>query len=97
VVAPEIESFFTTPQLCGLMQQVRGLPLMGTNPGVANPGDWAHVAYKGGSEPGVLNLTTAVAPKSGPTYCVSATWNYNAPLDETRFEVMYSGLLGALR
>ena len=33
------------------------------------------VAYKGGSEIGVLNLTTQVTGKDGSTYCVAFTWN----------------------
>lgn len=95
-VAPEIEWFFSTRELCGLMQQVHDLPLMGINPGVADRTAWASVAYKGGSEPGVLNLTTMVTTARGTAYCVSATWNNTASLDENRFETVYSGLLSAL-
>jgi len=78
------------------MSRVASLPLMGINPGIADPGQWAHVAYKGGSEPGVLNLTTQVVGKSGKTYCVSATWNDTKPLDEKRFELLYGLLLNGL-
>lgn len=95
-VAPQIEWFFSTRELCGLMQQVHDLPLMGINPGVADRSAWASVAYKGGSEPGVLNLTTMVTTTHGTAYCVSATWNNTASLDENRFETMYSALLSTL-
>lgn len=95
-VAPEIEYFFNTRQLCGLMRQVQDLPAMHANPGVADPKDWQSVAYKGGSEPGVLNLTTLVKSRRGATYCVSATWNNAALLNETQFEAVYGGLLHAL-
>ena len=44
------------------------------NPGVADPSKFRSVSYKGGSEPGVLNLTTQVTSLTGRTYCVSATW-----------------------
>lgn len=57
-VATDIEWWFSTAELCGLMEQVQGLLLMSINPGLANPTDWQRIAYKGGSEPGVLNLTT---------------------------------------
>lgn len=95
--APDVEWFFTGEELCGLMEQVRDLPLMGINPGLARPGDWASVAFKGGSEPGVLNLTTALTARDGRRLCVSATWNDDRPLDETRFFSLYSVLLDALK
>jgi hypothetical protein len=95
-IAPEIEYFFSTRQLCGLMGQVQDLPAMHANPGVADPKDWQTVAYKGGSEPGVLNLTTLVTSRRGMSYCLSATWNNTALLNETQFEAVYASLLHAL-
>ncbi|MBV8223402.1 MAG: serine hydrolase, partial [Candidatus Eremiobacteraeota bacterium] len=96
VVDPDIEWFFSVRELCTLMNRVASLPLMSINPGVADPAQWTHVAYKGGSEPGVLNLTTQIVSKSGKTYCVSATWNDALPLDEKRFELLYSLVLNSL-
>jgi beta-lactamase class A len=96
LLAPEVEWFFSTRQLCALMRQVHDLPAMSLNPGVADTMDWKSVAYKGGSEPGVLNLTTLVTAHNGSSFCVSATWNNAAPLDETLFEATYGGLLHAL-
>ncbi len=78
------------------MGRVQHLPRMSINPGVANPADWTHVAYKGGSEPGALTLTTMATAHDGATYCVLATWNNAALLDEGRFEALYSSLLHAL-
>lgn len=95
-VSPEVEWFFSARQLCGLIGQVRQLPQMSVNPGVANPAEWAHVAFKGGSEPGVINLTTLVTAHNTATSCVSATWNNTATLDEGRFESLYSSLLHSL-
>ncbi|HEY8497036.1 MAG TPA: serine hydrolase [Limnochordales bacterium] len=95
--ALDVEWFFTTRELCGLMGAVYDLPLMSINPGVANRDDWAWVAYKGGSEPGVLNLTTALVDANGAGYCVSATWNHTDNLDELRFFGLYSGLLEAIK
>ncbi len=95
-VSLRVEWFFSARALCGLMGQVQQLPQMSVNPGVANPADWTHVAYKGGSEPGALNLTTLVTAHDGATYCVAATWNNAALLDEGRFEALYSSLLHTL-
>lgn len=95
--ALDLSWFFSTRELCALMGLVQDLPLMAVNPGVADPGDWLRVAYKGGSEPGVLNLTTALAAGAGHGYCVSATWNHSEALEDLRFYGLYSGLLQALR
>jgi len=97
-VATDIEWFFSTSELCSLMEKVQALPLMSLNPGVANPTDWQKVAYKGGSEPGVLNLTTYLIAKNGKHYCLSATWNNpQATLEENKFLLLYSELLTALK
>jgi beta-lactamase class A len=95
-VAPRIEWFFSVRQLCGLMARVQRLPQMSINPGVANPAEWTHVAFKGGSESGVINLTTMATAHNGVTYCVSATWNNTALLDAGRFEALYSSVLQSL-
>lgn len=96
-VALDVEWFFTTTELCNLMAQVKDLPLMSINPGVAQPQHWQQVAYKGGSEAGVLNLTTGLKAKDGKQYCVSATWNNTAILDESRFFTLYTSLLELLK
>ncbi len=95
--ALDVEWFFTSTELCALMEQVRDLPLMGINPGVARPEEWASVAFKGGSEPGVLNLTTALTARDGRRLCVAATWNADQALDEARFVSLYALLLDALK
>lgn len=70
---------------------------MGINPGLANPNDWEKIAFKGGSEPGVLNLTSWLQGKNGKNYCVVATWNNkNASLDESKFFATYTGVLSLL-
>ena len=97
-VALQVEWHFSVRQLCGLMRKVAPLPAMGVNPGVATASNWQRVAYKGGSEPGVLNLTTQVTALDGTTYCVAATWNNSAQaLDEPRFEMLYANILTSYR
>jgi beta-lactamase class A len=95
-LAIDVEWFFAARELCGLMRNVESLPLMSINPGVAEPADWRRVAYKGGSEPGVLNLTTWLVARDGKSFCVSATWNDDRPLDEIKFFGVYKSLLSTL-
>ena len=96
-VARDEEWFVTAERLCTLMNTVAALPETRQNPGVANLADFQAVSYKGGSEPGVLNLTTQLTTKAGGTYCVSATWNDARGLNDTRFLALYGGLLKLLR
>lgn len=95
--ALDVEWHLSAVQLCDLMAGVEALELMSVNPGVADPANWARVAFKGGSEPGVLNLTTWLEREDGTHYCVTATQNrQDAALDEEAFFGYYSALLGAL-
>ncbi|WP_353542248.1 serine hydrolase [Deinococcus xinjiangensis] len=96
-LARDVEWFVSTERLCRLMSDVAALPEMQINAGVANKNDFERVSYKGGSEVGVLNLTTQVTNKAGKTYCVSATWNDAAPLNEAEFLGLYAGVLALLK
>lgn len=92
-----IEWHYSVRQLCTLMERVADLPAMSINPGVADPADFRHVAYKGGSDVGVLNMTTIVTTRRGTRICFSATIN-DAKHDVANlgFETSYSGVLRAL-
>lgn len=93
----DIEWHFTNRQLCELMQGVADLPLMTVNPGIANPSQWKRVAYKGGSDWGVISMTTWLEAKNGTHYCVSASWNDSkAAVAEGTFSTIYASVLGAL-
>lgn len=99
-LALQIEWFFNARQLCNLMGKVQNLPLMSVNPGggLVNPGNWQRIAFKGGSEPGVLNLTTELVAKNGTHYCVALTTNRaRHQVASTQFELLYSTLLKQLR
>jgi beta-lactamase class A len=95
VTATDVEWMFSASELCSFMAKVHDLPLMGINPGVAKKSDWDRIAYKGGSEPGVINMTTWVE-KGAKSYCVSATWNDDKKLDDARFGFAYGAILGFL-
>jgi beta-lactamase class A len=91
-----IEWFFNAFELCALLDRVADAPAFAINPGLAAPGDWAGIAFKGGSEPGVLNLSTRVVAADGTTHCVVASWNDDAALDEQALFPLYAGLLSVL-
>ncbi len=96
-LARDVEWFVSNQRLCQLMGDVAALPATQANPGVASKNDFARVSYKGGSEPGVLNLTTQVTTRAGKTYCVSATWNDSALLNQNQFMGLYAGVLELLK
>ncbi len=94
--ALDVEWFFSARELCDLMKGVQDMPLMSINPGLAERGDWDAIAFKGGSEPGVLNMTTWVE-KGGHAHCVSATWNAPQNLEDLRFASTYRRVLAWLK
>ena len=94
--ALDVEWFFSARDLCKLMGRVADLPLMTINPGLAKKSDWDRVAFKGGSEPGVMSMTTWLE-KGGKKHCVSATWNAPAKLDEAAFHAAYGRAIAALK
>ncbi len=96
-LATDIEWFYTSRELCDVISRVADLSLMGLNPGFANPELWTRVAFKGGSEPGVLNFTTFLEGRNRMTYCVAVTWNNTVPLPASRLAVLYGGLLDLLK
>jgi hypothetical protein len=96
-LAPEIEWFFSTKELCKLMQEVAELPLTQINSGIIdNPQKWQAVSFKGGSEPGIVNYTSWLNSNS-TRYCVAATWNHSRSVDEDRFYALYNELVESLQ
>lgn len=82
----KIEWFASASDLCRLMNWLRrqterdmtARRIMAVNPGsgLTIPREkWQYVGYKGGSEPGVLNMTYLLQSKSGDWYAVSLGWN----------------------
>jgi beta-lactamase class A len=97
-LAIDVEWLFTPRELCSLMGEVADLSLMQVNDGgLADATQWSTVSFKGGSEPGVMNLTTQLQAEDGTTYCVSATWNNpDAALDEQKLFMLYSSITAGL-
>nr|WP_317894271.1 serine hydrolase [uncultured Sphingomonas sp.] len=62
--------------------------VLSKNPGIApaNAARWDWVGYKGGSEPGVINMTLLMRAKSGGWIGMAGSWNNpQAAIDEARF------------
>ena len=104
----DVEWYFSNRELCNLVAQVADLPVAGIttlydvdtleNHTPHNNADWVSSAYKGGSEAGVISVTTQVTGKNGRTYCVSATWNdEHATVDNGAFAAIAAGVLSSLR
>jgi hypothetical protein len=63
--------------------------ILAVNPGLPiDKSKWEYIGYKGGSEPGVLNLSYLLRAKSnGDWYVITGTWNdTEAPVNEANFE-----------
>jgi beta-lactamase class A len=76
------------------------LDLLAINPGLgpALAKEFDYFGFKGGSEPGALNLSFLLKARSGRWMAVSATWNNeSAALDEPRFVALMSRLLTLLK
>lgn len=76
------------------------LDLLAINPGLgpALAKDFDYFGFKGGSEPGVLNLSFLLKARSGRWMAVSATWNSETTtLDEARFVALMSRLIALMK
>jgi hypothetical protein len=88
-----LEWFASAADLCRVMAWLdkhgdkEALDILRINPGIPlPPGKYYSVGFKGGSEPGVLNLTLLVKTLDGASYALSAGWNDPAAnLDDNRF------------
>ncbi|MDX2118571.1 MAG: serine hydrolase [Planctomycetota bacterium] len=67
------------------------------NPGIMLGAQWTSAAFKGGSEPGVINLTWLLRRSDEQWFAVSMTWNNpKASLDEAAFIGLASGAISLL-
>lgn len=96
-VFPEIEWFFTSEELARLILAIDRLDILGVNPGVADASAWEQVGYKGGSEPGVLNMTLRLVAGDGTEYALSATQTRDEAVDTNAFVSALQSVLVHLR
>ena len=96
-IAVDVEWYMTAKELADLIERLQSLDLMTINPGLATKEHWHRVAYKGGGEPGVLNLTTFLIDEHQNRFTVVVTVN-NAEkvLDEQSIMETYQAILSYL-
>jgi len=80
---PDVEWMIPACQLCHLALELSDTDVFVINPGPIRSGQWKHIAFKGGSEIGVLNLTAALIGHDGRRHCLSVTLNGDKEIDET--------------
>jgi hypothetical protein len=101
----KIEWFASAADMCGVMnwlrQQTEGdktaRQILAINPGsgLSIPRDkWQYVGFKGGSEPGVLNMTYLLQSTKGDWYALSVGWNNRqAPLQNEKLFALLQQML----
>ncbi|WP_417743617.1 serine hydrolase [Salipiger sp.] len=96
--AQGLEWYLPLDRLCDLGAPLASLPLMQVNPGpvMAQPGQWQNVAFKGGSEIGVLNLTTWLTDAEGRKYCVALSVNDPGAIPDTAAVGAFGAFLRSL-
>lgn len=81
--AIDIEWLASGEDIASLMHRLRELEdptareIMAVNTAVTDNlrGDWQYIGYKGGSEPGVLNLSWLLQDQAGEWHVVTLSWN----------------------
>ncbi|MGB0865561.1 MAG: serine hydrolase [Granulosicoccaceae bacterium] len=73
-IALDVEWFISTHEICGLLKGLYFHPSLTHNTGHLDKRDWSRIAYKGGSEPGVLNQSFLLQDPKGRLSCLSLTW-----------------------
>ncbi|MBN1946009.1 MAG: serine hydrolase [Bradymonadales bacterium] len=99
----ELEWFATAEDLCRVMAALRSvgasetgqavLDILSINPGVQfNTDHWPYIGYKGGSEPGVLNMSWLLRRDDGRWFVMSASFNdyQRSPVTE-RVAILLAG------
>ena len=97
-----LEWFASGEDLAGLMRRIAALEdstareIMAVSPAMpeAKRENWRYVGYKGGSEPGVLNLTWLLQDQAGDWRILSLSWNDPAaPVDAGTLELIAQRIL----
>jgi len=109
VYIDSVEWFASPSDLCRVMNWLRlnskrgpGAEIrkiLSINPGLTFPeGKWKYIGYKGGSEPGVINMTYLLQSVNGSWYEFSAGWNNTAAsLDNGKFFELVSSAIDLIK
>lgn len=81
LVTSEIEWFLTAQEIRAQLEATHQLPPFTIKPGPVGDGHWRSIAFKGGTEPGVHNLSALAVTAAGQRHCVVMTWNDAENLD----------------
>ncbi|WP_052699979.1 serine hydrolase [Martelella endophytica] len=87
-----VEWYLPVSRLCALIRAVSAADVFTLNPGPVATDDWQSIAYKGGSEIGVLNFTAALSGSDGADICVSITLNHTTAIDEAKAAGLFTRL-----
>lgn len=101
----DVEWFASGQDIAAVLQRIRALPdrtaldVLAVNPSLGNAEqDWAYAGYKGGSEPGVLNLSWLLQDKAGDWYVLAMSWNNpQAAVDQQQFALIAQRVLALAR
>jgi beta-lactamase class A len=105
-IALDVEWFANAPDLANLFRFMRAaadpraFDIMAINPSMtaATRERWAYAGYKGGSEPGVLNLTWLLSDEAGRDYALVLSWRDDeASLNQTALELIAQRILSLPR
>ena len=111
VAIDRLEWFASTADLCRAMDWLRARTegeanrraaparaILAINPGVElDRKAWTCVGYKGGGEPGVLNMTWLLGRRDGAWFAVSASWNDESKtVDTAELAALMQSLIGLL-
>jgi hypothetical protein len=100
--ALDIEWFASPADLARLFAHMRrtadpeAFRIMAINPSATDAvkAKWPYIGFKGGSEPGVINLTWLLTGKDGRDWVLSLGWNNPAAVvDEGKFEALAQRIL----
>ncbi|WP_093191757.1 serine hydrolase [Pseudovibrio sp. Tun.PSC04-5.I4] len=94
---PGVEWYASANELCDTIQDVAKEKAMQLNHGIAEKTDWSRIAFKAGSEIGVLNFTYDLKGLNGSHWQVAVTWNAPDILPEGKILGLTNALLQELK
>ncbi|KZL13357.1 serine hydrolase [Pseudovibrio sp. Ad26] len=92
-----VEWYASAEELCDVIGEIADDKAMQFNPGLAEKTDWQRVAFKAGSEIGVLNFTYDLKGLNGTHWQVALTWNHDDILPEGKLLGLTNALLQELK
>ncbi|MCB2087310.1 MAG: serine hydrolase [Sphingomonadaceae bacterium] len=101
-----LEWFASAQDVRGILERIKALDepiarkILAVNPSVPGPmrDKWAYIGFKGGSEPGVLNLSWLLQDDTGEWHVLVMSWNNpEEDVDKQKFELLGLRIMGLAR